>query len=122
MGHRGATATIGPRPGRLQGPGQDARSRRARRSRSDHALEEAGAFAIVLEAIPPDLALEITESVSIPTIGIGAGAGCDGQVLVCYDMLGMSPDFKPKFAKRFAEIGSQNRTRNRELRQRGPRA
>jgi 3-methyl-2-oxobutanoate hydroxymethyltransferase len=69
------------------------------------ALEEAGAYAIVLEAIPPDLAQEITAAVSVPTIGIGAGAGCDGQVLVCYDLLGMFREIQPKFAKRFAEVG-----------------
>jgi hypothetical protein len=61
----------------------------------------------VLEAIPPDLAEEVTAAVSIPTIGIGAGARCDGQVLVCYDLLGMYRDLKPKFAKRFAEVGDQ---------------
>lgn len=71
------------------------------------ALEEAGAYAIVLEAIPPDVAEEITALLSIPTIGIGAGPSCDGQVLVCYDMLGMYPDLRPKFAKRFAEVGEQ---------------
>jgi 3-methyl-2-oxobutanoate hydroxymethyltransferase len=69
------------------------------------ALEEAGAYAIVLEAIPPDLAAQITAAVSVPTIGIGAGAGCDGQVLVCYDLLGMYRGLAPKFVKRFAEIG-----------------
>src|SRR6185369_6127890 len=71
------------------------------------ALDEAGAYAIVLEAIPPDLAAEVTASVSVPTIGIGAGPACDGQVLVCYDLLGMYPDLQPKFAKRFAEVGEQ---------------
>jgi 3-methyl-2-oxobutanoate hydroxymethyltransferase len=75
-----------------------------------HALEEAGAFMIVLEAIPPDVAAQITAELSIPTIGIGAGVECDGQVLVCTDLLGMIPSsaagFKaPKFAKRFAEVG-----------------
>jgi 3-methyl-2-oxobutanoate hydroxymethyltransferase len=69
------------------------------------ALEEAGAYAIVLEAIPPDLAEAITRYVSVPTIGIGAGNACDGQVLVCYDLLGMYPGIKPKFAKRYAELG-----------------
>jgi 3-methyl-2-oxobutanoate hydroxymethyltransferase len=59
----------------------------------------------VLELIPAALAAEITASVSIPTIGIGAGAGCDGQVLVCYDMLGMDDSFQPRFVKRFAELG-----------------
>lgn len=74
--------------------------------RDARALEQAGAYAIVLEAIPPDLASEITRSLTVPTIGIGAGAGCDGQVLVCYDLLGMYRDLSPKFAKRFAELGT----------------
>ncbi len=69
------------------------------------ALEQAGAFAIVLEAVPPDLAERITSLVSVPTIGIGAGAGCDGQVLVCTDLLGLSRGHQPKFAKRFANLG-----------------
>jgi 3-methyl-2-oxobutanoate hydroxymethyltransferase len=69
------------------------------------ALEQAGAFAIVLEAVPPDLAERITKLVAVPTIGIGAGAGCDGQVLVCTDLLGLSRGHQPKFAKRFAELG-----------------
>ena len=69
------------------------------------ALEQAGAFAIVLEAIPPDLAAQVTALVSIPTIGIGAGAECDGQVLVCTDLLGLSRGHQPKFAKRFANLG-----------------
>jgi len=69
------------------------------------ALEQAGAFSIVLEAIPPDLAAQVTALVSIPTIGIGAGAGCDGQVLVCTDLLGLSRGHQPKFAKRFANLG-----------------
>jgi 3-methyl-2-oxobutanoate hydroxymethyltransferase len=69
------------------------------------ALEQAGAFAIVLEAIPPDLAAQVTAELSIPTIGIGAGASCDGQVLVCTDLLGMTRGHSPKFAKHFAELG-----------------
>ena len=71
------------------------------------AVEEAGAFLLVLECVPAKLAKLVTESINIPTIGIGAGAGCDGQVLVIYDMLGMFSDFTPKFVKRFAEIGPQ---------------
>jgi 3-methyl-2-oxobutanoate hydroxymethyltransferase len=71
------------------------------------ALEQAGAFCIVLEAIPPDLAARITELVSVPTIGIGAGNACDGQVLVCTDLLGLSRGHQPKFAKRFADLGEQ---------------
>ncbi|MBF0195193.1 MAG: 3-methyl-2-oxobutanoate hydroxymethyltransferase [Magnetococcales bacterium] len=65
------------------------------------AVEAAGAFAVVLEGIPPILASEITEKLSIPTIGIGAGVECDGQVLVIYDLLGLNDDFKPKFVKQY---------------------
>lgn len=68
-------------------------------------LEEAGCFAIVLECIPTELARVITARLAIPTIGIGAGAACDGQVLVVNDMLGLDGQFKPKFVKRFAELG-----------------
>ena len=69
------------------------------------AVQEAGAFMVVLECVPPKLSALITKKVDMITIGIGAGAGCDGQVLVYQDMLGMSGDFVPKFVKRFAEIG-----------------
>jgi 3-methyl-2-oxobutanoate hydroxymethyltransferase len=67
------------------------------------ALEQAGCYALVLEAVPLELAKTITARVSIPTIGIGAGKYCDGQVLVCYDLLGLNPSFKPKFVKRYAD-------------------
>jgi len=69
------------------------------------ALEEAGAYAIVLEAIPPDVAARVTAELGIPTIGIGAGRACDGQVLVSSDLLGLARGHQPKFAKRFAELG-----------------
>lgn len=69
------------------------------------AVEEAGAFAVVIEGVPKKLADLITKQLTIPTIGIGAGNGCDGQVLVYQDMLGMFSDFTPKFVKRFADIG-----------------
>jgi len=69
------------------------------------ALEEAGAFSIVLEKIPADLAAEISKMLTIPTIGIGAGPQCDGQILVTHDMLGMFEAFKPKFVRRYAELG-----------------
>jgi 3-methyl-2-oxobutanoate hydroxymethyltransferase len=68
------------------------------------AVQEAGAYAIVLEGIPSDLAARITDALDIPTIGIGAGVDCDGQVLVCYDLLGLTPDLKPRFVKRYAEL------------------
>ena len=70
------------------------------------AVEEAGAFALVLEAIPVALARSITGRLKIPTIGIGAGTYCDGQVLVLHDLLGLFEKFKPKFAKRYAELGT----------------
>lgn len=71
------------------------------------AIEEAGAVAVVLECVPAKLAELISKKVKIPTIGIGAGAGCDGQVLVYQDMLAMFSDFKPKFVKQFGQIGEQ---------------
>ena len=69
------------------------------------AVEEAGAFSVVLEKVPEGLAGRITEALTIPTIGIGAGVDCDGQVLVVDDMLGLFTDFRPKFVKRYAELG-----------------
>jgi 3-methyl-2-oxobutanoate hydroxymethyltransferase len=72
-------------------------------------LEAAGCFSIVLEKIPAGLAQQITKSVSIPTIGIGAGPYCDGQILVLHDILGLFEAFTPKFAKRYAAIGTQIR-------------
>lgn len=71
------------------------------------AIQEAGAFAVVLECIPEKLATFITENIQIPTIGIGAGAGCDGQVLVYQDMLGLYSDFVPKFVKQFRTLGEE---------------
>lgn len=70
------------------------------------ALVEAGVYAIVLEGIPAPLAREVTERIAVPTIGIGAGAACDGQVLVLYDLLGLNPAFKPRFVKHFADGAS----------------
>ncbi len=72
-------------------------------------LEDAGAFAIVLETIPLELGKAITERLSIPTIGIGAGVHCDGQVLVCYDFLGLYDQMTPKFVKRYGELGKSVR-------------
>jgi two-component system response regulator VanR len=69
------------------------------------AVEEAGAFAVVLECVPEKLARKVTEAIHIPTIGIGAGAGCDGQILVYADMLSMFSDFSPKFVRSFANVG-----------------
>ena len=69
-----------------------------------HPVEEPGAFAVVLEAVPRQLAKRVTSELSIPTIGIGAGPDCDGQVLVLHDMLGMFDRFTPKFVKRYANL------------------
>jgi len=80
----------------------------ANKLRSDaKALEEAGCFAIVLEKIPAQLAKEVTESLSIPTIGIGAGGYCSGQVLVMHDMLGINTEFKPRFLRRYLNLDEQ---------------
>jgi 3-methyl-2-oxobutanoate hydroxymethyltransferase len=73
------------------------------------AVEQAGAFAVVVECVPTEVAAKITASLSIPTIGIGAGPHCDGQVLVIQDMLGMYADLRPRFVKRYAELGAQIR-------------
>lgn len=78
------------------------------------AVEEAGAFAVVLECVPARLAKLVSETVSIPTIGIGAGNGCDGQVLVYADMLSMFSDFCPKFVRKFANVGDSMRQAFRE--------
>ena len=106
MAHVGLTPQ---RVAQLGGFKTQARSARAARRLLDDAvaLEDAGAFSIVLESIPSPVAALVTERLSIPTIGIGAGPDCDGQVLVLHDVLGLFGDFKPKFAKRYADIGSQ---------------
>ena len=104
MGHIGLTPQRSAQLGGFKVQGKTADS--ARKLLEDaHAVEEAGAFAVVLEAIPAELAERVSAELTIPTIGIGAGAGCDGQVLVNQDMLGMFHDFTPKFVRRFAEVG-----------------
>lgn len=89
---------------KVQGKGEEAAQKLLDDAR---AVEEAGAFAVVLECVPKALAKKITESISIPTIGIGAGADCDGQVLVYQDMLAMYANMKPKFVKQFAQVGKE---------------
>jgi 3-methyl-2-oxobutanoate hydroxymethyltransferase len=69
------------------------------------AIEKAGAFALVVECVPADLGRKLTQAVRIPTIGIGAGAGCDGQVLVTHDLLGLFDDLRPRFVKQYADLG-----------------
>lgn len=106
MGHLGLTPQSVLRMGgyRVQGRGADHAEALLADAR---ALADAGVFAMVLEGIPGDLARRITESVPVPTIGIGAGAGCDGQVLVYHDLLGMLAQPSPKFVRRYAEIYGQ---------------
>jgi 3-methyl-2-oxobutanoate hydroxymethyltransferase len=103
MGHIGLTPQSVHKMGGYVVQGKD--SEKAHRLLRDaRALEEAGCFALVLECIPAELARVITGQLAIPTIGIGAGAHCDGQVLVVNDLLGLDGAFKPKFVKRFAEL------------------
>jgi len=89
---------------KVQGRSEEAADRLLRDAR---AVEEAGAFCLVLEGIPAPLAAEITQSLTIPTIGIGAGPSCDGQVLVCNDILGLDLSFQPRFVKRYAQLETQ---------------
>lgn len=86
---------------RVQGRGEDESNKLLAHAGG---LERAGAFAIVLELVPAALAAAVTAKISVPTIGIGAGAGCDGQVLVIYDALGLNAGFRPKFLKTFANL------------------
>ena len=103
MGHLGLTPQSIHKMGGYVVQGRDEDT--ARKLLDDAvALEQAGCYALVLEGVPLELARTITSRLSIPTIGIGAGKHCDGQVLVCYDLLGLNPDFKPKFVKRYADM------------------
>ena len=103
MGHVGLTPqavnTVGGY--RVQGRGADAE----RVAADARAVAEAGAFAVVVEKVPEALGARITAELAVPTIGIGAGAGCDGQILVLDDILGLFEDFRPKFVRRYAELG-----------------
>src|SRR5574341_1156699 len=103
MGHVGLTPQSVHQFGGYKVQGRDANRRTVVLSDA-LAVEEGGAFAVVLEGMPLDLAREITERLAIPTIGIGAGVHCDGQVLVIHDMLGLFDDFTPKFAKRYVNL------------------
>jgi 3-methyl-2-oxobutanoate hydroxymethyltransferase len=104
MGHVGLT----PQSAALGGEGYKARGRTAAEARrifdQARALERAGCFAVVLEAIPAAVAAHISESLKIPTIGIGAGPSCDGQVLVWHDLLGLTPGHVPRFVKPYADL------------------
>lgn len=103
MAHIGLTPQTATALGGYKVQGKDIGS--AKRIWNDaRALAEAGAFAILLECVPANLAKKITEDVNIPTIGIGAGPHCDGQVLVFHDLVGLYPKFTPKFAKKYADL------------------
>lgn len=108
MGHLGFTPQSVHQLGgfKIQGKAPDGATRMVDDAR---ALEQAGAFAMVLELMPGPVASAVTKAVAIPTIGIGAGAECDGQVLVLHDMLGLNEGFAPKFLKRYAELGQATR-------------
>jgi len=103
MGHLGLTPQSVHKMGGYVVQGRDEQTAQ-RILRDAIALEQAGCYSLVLEGVPLELAQAITSKLSIPTIGIGAGLHCDGQVLVCYDLLGMNPDFKPKFVKQYANL------------------
>jgi 3-methyl-2-oxobutanoate hydroxymethyltransferase len=103
MGHLGMTPQSVHRYGGYKVQGKEAEQAKAMLADA-RALEAAGAFALVLEAIPAELAGTITRALSIPTIGIGAGPSCDGQVLVLYDLLGLFEEFVPKFVKPYAHL------------------
>ena len=103
MGHVGLTPQSVHRMGGYRVQGKEEAQRQQLRDDA-RAVEEAGAFAVVLEGMPADLAGEITEELTVPTIGIGAGPRCDGQVLVMHDLLGRFEEFRPKFVKRFGEL------------------
>lgn len=109
MGHLGLTPQSFHSLGgwKVQGRGQAAADKLVEDAK---ALDEAGCYGIVLEMIPTELAERITEAVSCPTIGIGAGPACDGQVLVIYDLLGMNEEFRPRFVKRYENLGVRIRT------------
>ena len=106
MGHIGLTPQTASQLGGYKVQGRDADSAR-KLLQSARDLEGAGAFSIVLECIPAELSEAITRAVSIPTIGIGAGKHCDGQVLVTHDMVGMFEKFTPSFVKQYANLASQ---------------
>ncbi len=106
MGHLGLTPQSATMLGGFKAQGRTAA--KARRLLADaRALEASGCFAVVLEAVPAAVAQRITEALTIPTIGIGAGPGCDGQVLVWHDLLGLSDRKPARFVKRYADIGSE---------------
>jgi 3-methyl-2-oxobutanoate hydroxymethyltransferase len=108
MGHVGLTPQSATMLGGYKAPGRTAA--KAQRLHADaRALEAAGCFAVVLEAVPAPVAARVTKALTVPTIGIGAGPDCDGQVLVWHDLLGLSDRKPARFVKRYAEVGAEIR-------------
>jgi 3-methyl-2-oxobutanoate hydroxymethyltransferase len=105
MGHIGLTPQSAMLLGGFKAQGRTA-AQASRLYRAGLALEQAGCFALVLEAVPAPVATRITQALAIPTIGIGAGAGCDGQVLVWHDLLGLTPGAVPRFVKKYADLST----------------
>jgi len=106
MGHVGLTPQTAQLLGGMKVQGKDAASAQAI-LKNALAMQEAGCFAIVLECIPQEVAAMITKQLKVPTIGIGAGPHCDGQVLVIHDLLGLFSRYQPKFSKKYADLGPQ---------------
>ncbi|HZL19440.1 MAG TPA: 3-methyl-2-oxobutanoate hydroxymethyltransferase [Polyangia bacterium] len=104
MGHVGMTPQSMHQLGGFKVQGRT-EAQRAKILADARAVAEAGAYAVVIEAVPHTLAAEITAAVAVPTIGIGAGVDCDGQVMVMHDLLGLEPAWKPRFVRRYAEMG-----------------
>ena len=119
MGHVGLTPQSIHALGGFHVQGKTADAAR-QLERDARAVEAAGAFAVVLESVPRDLAARITEKLHIPTIGIGAGPDCDGQVLVFHDLVGLTPGHKPKFARQYADLGRGSFARGHQLLRRCP--
>jgi 3-methyl-2-oxobutanoate hydroxymethyltransferase len=109
MGHVGLTPQSATMLGGFRAQGRTAEKARAL-LQDTQALEAAGCFAIVLEAVPAQVALRITQSLNVPTIGIGSGRGCDGQVLVFHDLLGLYDGKAPRFVKRYADLAADTRS------------
>jgi 3-methyl-2-oxobutanoate hydroxymethyltransferase len=109
MGHVGLTPQSATMLGGFRAQGRTAEKARAL-LQDAQALEAAGCFAIVLEAVPAQVALRITQSLTVPTIGIGSGRGCDGQVLVFHDLLGLYDGKAPRFVKRYADLAAETRS------------
>jgi len=97
-------AHLGLRPQSIHQSGYQVQRDRQRLLADSKAMEQAGAFAILLECVPADIATQVTTEVNVPTIGIGAGPGCDGQILVFHDLLGLVPGRVPRHAKVFADV------------------